>query len=61
MKGGTLDWAVEKEGQLRVLEMSTEGQGDRRRQGGDKMDPIGEEEEQKHGPGSLSIEDFLDR
>jgi len=60
-KGRACDWAVEKEGGLRVLEMSTESTG-RQRKGrrGDKMGPIGEEEEpEPHSPGSHKCWGFL--
>ena len=49
------DWAVEKEGGLRILEMSTECiERERKgRRGREKMEPIGEEEDpEPHSPGS---------
>jgi hypothetical protein len=47
---------VEKEGRLRILELSTEGHRDR----GDKMEPIEEEEEtEPHSPGSPKYWRFL--
>ena len=51
-------WAVEKE--VRA-EMSTERQRQRERQReGNKMEPVGEEEEpEPHGPGSLKYWGFL--
>ena len=46
---------IEKEGGLRILEMSTESKERQRkeRRGGDKMEPTKEEEElEPHSPGS---------
>jgi len=53
------DWTVEKEGGLRVLEMSTERQRKGQRVG-DKMEPIGEEKKPKpHSPESRKYWGFL--
>ena len=54
------DWAVEKEGGLRILEMSTESteREKKGRRGRDKMEPIGEEEE-PHSFGSCKYWGFL--
>ena len=42
-------WAVEKEGGLKILELSTEGQ--KRWGGRDKMEPVGEKKEpEPHSP-----------
>jgi hypothetical protein len=51
---------VDKEGRLRILEMSTEREKDGQR-GGDKMESRGDEEEPDHTVlGVISIGDFLD-
>ena len=52
------DWAVEKEGRLRILESSTESTERERK--GDKMEPLGEEAEpEPHSPGSHKYWGFL--
>jgi hypothetical protein len=65
-KARACDWAVEKEGGLRILETSTESTDNTERQGKgrrgrDKMEPTGEEEDpEPQFLGALSIGAFLE-
>lgn len=59
---GACEWSVEQKGGLRNLEECSEFRGTEKKgkRGGDKMEPIGEEQEpEPHSPRSLKYWGFL--